>query len=108
MREAKVVKMIIRLRDALNDACNTGMYDEEEIEACINIIRADERKKAEQDFQNSDYWNEYLAKVIADARAKVLDKIIDIVAIACKFDEDNKTEMKQYILEQLKKQNNAD
>lgn len=32
-------------------------------------IRADERAKAERDFQNSDYWNDYLAKVIADARA---------------------------------------
>lgn len=45
MEKAKVAKMIIRLRDALNDACNTGMYDEEEIKACINIIRADERTK---------------------------------------------------------------
>lgn len=46
-------------------------------------IRADERKKAEQDFQNSDYWNDYLAKVIADARAeereKVLDEVIEIL-----------------------------
>lgn len=32
-------------------------------------VRADERKKAERDFQNSDYWNDYLEKVIADARA---------------------------------------
>lgn len=39
-----------------------------------------------------------------DERAKVLDEIIDIVAIACNFDEDNKAEMKQYILEKLKEQ----
>lgn len=32
-------------------------------------IRADERKKAERDFQNSDYWNEYLEQLIANVRA---------------------------------------
>ena len=46
-------------------------------------IRADERKKAEQEFQNSDYWNDYLAKVIADARvderAKVIDEVVEIL-----------------------------
>ena len=36
-------------------------------------IRVDERTKAERDFQNGDYWNEYLAKVLEDERAKVLD-----------------------------------
>lgn len=33
-------------------------------------IRAD----AERDFQNSDYWNDYLAKVIADAKADAIEE----------------------------------
>lgn len=31
------------------------------------------RADAERDFQNSDYWNDYLAKIIADTRADALD-----------------------------------
>lgn len=104
---------VLHCGDRYGDGCN-GDYDCEEcLEATRraftnfeNLVRADERRRVEEDFQNSDYWNDYLAKVLADERAKVLDKIIDIVAIACKFDEDNKTEMKQYILEQLKEQKN--
>ena len=42
------------------------------------------RADAERDFQNSDYWNDYLAKVIADAKAeereKVLNEIKEIIA----------------------------
>ena len=40
-------------------------------------VRKDERKKAEQDFQNSDYWNDYLAKVIADERTNILKEICE-------------------------------
>lgn len=39
----------------------------------IEDIRAD----AERDFQNSDYWNDYLAKVIADTKADVIDECIE-------------------------------
>lgn len=40
---------------------------------------AEERYKqgkadAERDFQNSDYWNDYLAKVIKDAKADAIDE----------------------------------
>lgn len=43
---------------------------EKQLEDYEEKIRADERKKAEQEFQNSDYWNDYLAKVLADEREK--------------------------------------
>lgn len=37
-------------------------------------VRAEERKKAEIDFQNGEYWNDYLSKVLADERAKTIDE----------------------------------
>lgn len=32
---------------------------------------------AERDFQNSDYWNDYLAKVISDAKADAIDEMVN-------------------------------
>lgn len=40
---------------------------------CEMDVRADERTKAEQDFQNSDYWNDYLAKMLSDERERILE-----------------------------------
>ena len=57
-----------------DNAENLYEFTESELSAHDEQIRADERKKAEQDFQNSDYWNEYLEKVIADARADAIDE----------------------------------
>ena len=34
------------------------------------------RAEAERDFQNSDYWNDYLAKVIADAKAEAIEEFV--------------------------------
>lgn len=42
-------------------------------------IRAD----AERDFQNSDYWNDYLAKVISDARADAIDEYMNKLCDKC-------------------------
>lgn len=33
------------------------------------------RADAERDFQNSDEWNDYLAKVIADAKADAIEEV---------------------------------
>lgn len=46
---------------------------------CEVEVRADERKNAERDFQNSDYWNDYLTKVINDAKKDERSKIIEIL-----------------------------
>ncbi len=37
------------------------------------------KAEAEREFQNSDYWNDYLAKVIADAKAEVIDEFVEYV-----------------------------
>lgn len=44
-----------------------------------NYLRgySDGRADAERDFQNSDYWNDYLEKVINDAKADVIDKVVE-------------------------------
>lgn len=56
------------------DECQKRMIAEHDAK-----IRAEERKKAEIDFQNSDYWNDYLGKVIADARADERREISEIL-----------------------------
>lgn len=57
----------------------TTEFTDSELEEHDAEVRAEERKKAEQDFQNSDYWNEYLEKVIADARADERREISEIL-----------------------------
>lgn len=32
------------------------------------------RQDAERDFQNSDYWNDYLQKIISDAKAEWIEE----------------------------------
>lgn len=54
------------------DECQKRMIAEHDA-----IIRTDERKKAEQDFQNSDYWNDYLSKVITDVKADAFKEFIE-------------------------------
>lgn len=34
------------------------------------------RAEAERDFQNSDYWNDYLAQVIKDAKADAIEEFV--------------------------------
>lgn len=51
-------------------------------------IRVDERTKAEIDFQNSDYWNDYLAKVLADERAKAFKEFVDLYREFCNAPSD--------------------
>lgn len=53
-------------------------FTETEMAYLESNIRADERAKAEQDFQNSDYWNDYLSKVLADERASVVEKLMPL------------------------------
>lgn len=65
------------------------------------------RRDAERDFQNSDYWNNYLAKVIKDARADAIDEFIDKFIKRNQFKQMNKCECinAMYVLaEQLKGQ----
>ena len=54
----------------IDDTCTD--YQDNEF---VKQIRTDD----ERDFQNSEYWNDFLAKVIADAKADVIDKCIEIV-----------------------------
>lgn len=56
------------------DECQKRMIAEHDAK-----IRADERAKAERDFQNSDYWNEYLEKVLADERNKAIEDCKEVV-----------------------------
>lgn len=45
---------------------------------CLALFSYDKgRADAERDFQNSDYWNDYLAKVINDAKADAIDKVVE-------------------------------
>lgn len=47
-----------------------------------NIVEDYEEKiraEAEKDFQNTDYWNDYLAKVVADERKKTIEEVKDIL-----------------------------
>lgn len=62
------------------------------------------RIDAERDFQNSDYWNDYLAKVIADARADERVKVIDLIDRHMWNYSKEVWEDFQPILEQLKEQ----
>lgn len=67
----------------------TTEFTDSELEEHDAEVRSDERKKAELDFQNGEYWNDYLEKVIADAKADAINeyknKIIDLL---CVKDED--------------------
>ncbi|MDO4801134.1 MAG: hypothetical protein Q4A15_03110 [Prevotellaceae bacterium] len=38
------------------------------------------RKDAERDFQNSEYWNDYLQKIISDAKADAIDELLNNVS----------------------------
>lgn len=53
------------------DECQKRMIAEHDA-----IIRENERKKAEKDFQNSNYWNDYLAKILADERKKCIREFV--------------------------------
>lgn len=59
----------------------TTEFTDSELEEHDAEVRAEERKKAEQDFQNGEYWNDYLANVIADARADEKAKVIEEMAL---------------------------
>lgn len=64
------------------NGCETCKYCDNsdcELEFWKDWARADERAKAERDFQNSDYWNDYLSKVIDDARKDERSKIIEVL-----------------------------
>ena len=37
------------------------------------------REDAERDFQNSDYWNDYLAQVIKDTKADAIEEFVSFV-----------------------------
>ena len=63
------------------------------------------RADAERDFQNSDYWNDYLAQVIKNAKADEIDKCKQILLDA--MARDGKTKCHEYMvavneMEQLK------
>lgn len=82
-----------------------------------NLVRTDERRRVEEDFQNSDYWNDYLAKVIAEARAdertKTLDECKKIVDSVLKYYQneyfrgDTFYGMRENILYQIEKLKNT-
>lgn len=63
------------------------------------------RADAERDFQNSDEWNDYLVKVIANARAdertKIIDEVIDYMIYEMGLSRNMPTVK---FLEQLKEQ----
>ena len=62
------------------------------------------RADAEREFQNSDYWNDYLAKVIADAKAEVIEEVIRLAR--AEIDFESQAEQKRFVefMEQLKEQ----
>lgn len=62
------------------------------------------RADAERDFQNSDYWNDYLAKVIVDERAKINDELSEVQQILILYDVDTAEKRREIIdlLEQIK------
>lgn len=47
----------------------TTEFTESELEEHDDEVRAE----AERDFQNSEYWNDYLKKVLTDERKHILD-----------------------------------
>ncbi len=54
-----------------------SVMTEEEMDYQIELEQLYNNKNdadAEREFQNSDYWNDYLAKVIADAKAEMIDE----------------------------------
>lgn len=58
------------VRSKICTRCGFESYIGDDIQKAYEQGRAD----AERDFQNSDYWNDYLAKVIADAKADAIDE----------------------------------
>lgn len=73
------------------------------IKEYIKQARASERADAERDFQNSDYWNDYLAKIIADAKADAIEECIKTLTDYCGGMPNNNLIS---ALEQLKEQKN--
>lgn len=71
------------------------------------------RADAEKEFQNSDYWNDYIAKVIADTKTDAIDEIMEMLnnewtldSILCATDKYRLIAIFKRIAEQLKEQNN--
>lgn len=71
MTEAEKRVKAIRLYD---NWCESDTEDTLEI-YCYEKGRAD----AERDFQNSDYWNDYLAEVIADAKNDAIEDFVELL-----------------------------
>ena len=82
--------------EGLTDAYLLGKYDG------IKQGKAD----AEREFQNSDYWNDYLAKVIADAKAEAIEEFVRAInSRLLRFVPTDYDDI-LFIAEQLKEQKN--
>lgn len=87
-----------------------------ETPCCLDCAYLKGRSDAERDFQNSDYWNDYLANIIADTKADAIEEMfskIDKLTVYYAGDKDGnaitpKMLVKEDViklLEQLKEQN---
>ena len=98
------------LRSKYKEIVNSPNADDVPIRRMNEVVDAYNkgRADAERDFQNSDYWNDYLAKVIADARADEREKVINEFLKEL-FVSDNYKDWHSIcvIAERLKEQNNG-
>lgn len=87
LTRAELIEMICPA-DTTYD-CNQGNCSsscdkcEDILNYLIDRYDAKVREDAERDFQNSDYWNDYLADVIKKAKIDAIDECIRITNECC-------------------------